>query len=253
MDLIVIPTYQEAATVTGLVDRILGVADLASFHVLVVDDASPDGTADIVRAHPAYGDRLLLLRRAGKDGLGTAYRDGFAWAEQHGYAVVVQMDADGSHPPESVPDLVDALREADVAIGSRYVPGGRTVNWPWRRRLVSRAGNLYVQFLLGLPVRDATAGFRAYRPGVLAAIAPDGTEASGYSFQIETTWRATRSGLRLVEVPITFVERQQGSSKMTTSIAVEALWRVFAWRFLSPPAAPVRARVQVVGSQSTRR
>ena len=246
MDLIVIPTYQEARTISGLLARIQGLPELDTFHVLVVDDASPDETAAVVRAVPSYGDRVLLLERGGKDGLGAAYRAGFAWAEQHGYDVVVQMDADGSHPPESVAALVAALEDADVAIGSRYVPGGRTVHWPWHRRLVSRVGNAYVRLLLGLPVRDCTAGFRAYRPGVLAAIAADGTEASGYSFQVETTWRASRLGLRLVEVPITFVERQEGASKMTAAIAVEALWRVFTWRFLGPPEgiAPRDQRVR---------
>ena len=232
MDLLVIPTYQEARTIAGLLERIQAAPDLENFHVLVVDDASPDGTGAVVRGFPSYGDRVLLLERGGKDGLGTAYRAGFAWAEQHGYGVVVQMDADGSHPPESVTALVAALEDADVAIGSRYIPGGRTVNWPWHRLLISRVGNAYVRLLLGLPVRDATAGFRAYRPGVLAVIAPDGTEASGYSFQIETTLRASEAGLRIAEVPITFVERQEGASRMTASIAVEALWRVFTWRFL---------------------
>ncbi len=248
MDLIVIPTYQEARTVTGLLHRILEDPALDTFHVLVVDDASPDGTAAVVRASPSYGERVLLLERGGKDGLGAAYRAGFAWAEQRGYSVVVQMDADGSHPPESVADLVVALEDADVAIGSRYVPGGRTVNWPWHRKLISRAGNAYVRLLLGLPVRDCTAGFRAYRPGVLAAIAPDGTEASGYSFQIETTWRATTSGLRITEVPITFVERQEGDSKMSAAIAVEALWRVFTWRFLARPAG-IGQRLQDLDEQ----
>ena len=246
MDLIVIPTYQEARTISGLLARIQGLPELDTFRVLVVDDASPDETAAVVRAVPAYGDRVLLLERGGKDGLGAAYRAGFAWAERHGYDVVVQMDADGSHPPESVGSLVAALRDADVAIGSRYVPGGRTVNWPWHRQLISRVGNAYVRLLLGLSVLDCTAGFRAYRPGVLAAIAADGTDASGYSFQVETTWRASRSGLRLVEVPITFVERQEGTSKMTPAIAVEALWRVFTWRFVSPPTGlvPRGERVQ---------
>jgi dolichol-phosphate mannosyltransferase len=235
MDLIIIPTYQEARAITGLVERILDIPELDTFHVLVVDDASPDGTGAVVREHPSYGDRVQLLERGGKAGLGAAYRAGFVWAEQHGFDVVVQMDADGSHPPESVLALVDALVGADVAIGSRYVPGGRTVDWSWRRRLISRIGNAYVRLMLGLPVRDCTAGFRAYRPGVLAAIAADDTEASGYSFQIETTWRASELGLRIIEVPITFVEREEGASKMTPSIAVEALWRVFAWRFLARP------------------
>lgn len=230
MDLIVIPTYEEARTVPGLLDRIIQNPDLDRFHVLVVDDASPDGTALAVRAHASYGDRVLLLERGGKEGLGVAYRAAFAWASEHGAQVVVQMDADGSHQPESVPALVAALEEADVAIGSRYVPGGRTVDWPWHRRLVSRVGNTYVRVVLGLPVRDCTAGFRAFAPGVANRVATAGSHADGYSFQIETTWYAARLGLRVAEVPITFVERREGASKMTAAIVVEALWRVLTWR-----------------------
>ncbi|MBZ5737176.1 polyprenol monophosphomannose synthase [Nocardioides mangrovi] len=237
MDLIVIPTYEERASIGPLLDRIQAVPDLDRFRVLVVDDASPDGTPDVVRAHASYGDRVLLLERGGKDGLGAAYRAGFAWAREHGAGIVVQMDADGSHQPESVPALVVALEDADLAIGSRYVAGGRTVDWPWHRRLVSRVGNAYVRLVLGLPVHDCTAGFRAYRSDALARIATSGTEADGYSFQIETTWRATRLGLRIAEVPITFVERREGASKMTAAIVREALWRVLTWRFRSTPTA----------------
>jgi len=231
MDLIVIPTYDEASTIGSLLDRIQAIRALDRFHVLVVDDASPDGTADAVRAHPSYGDRVLLLERGGKEGLGAAYRAAFAWAQRHEVGVVVQMDADGSHQPETVPALVAALEDSDVAIGSRYVPGGRTVDWSWQRRLVSRVGNAYVRLVLGLPVHDCTAGFRAYRAEALMVLAAGETEADGYSFQIETTWRATRLGLRVVEVPITFVERQAGASKMTSAIVREALWRVLVWRF----------------------
>jgi dolichol-phosphate mannosyltransferase len=236
VNLIVVPTYEEALTVGDLLGRLLGEPALAGFHVLVVDDDSPDGTAALVRAHPAYDDRVHLLGRPAKAGIGPAYRAGFGWAREHGYDVVVQMDADGSHPADAVPRLVAALDDADVVIGSRYVVGGRTVDWPWHRRLVSRAGNAYIRLVLGLPVRDCTAGFRAYRAGALAVLAEEGTHADGYSFQVETTWKAVRRGLRVVEVPITFVERRAGRSKMSAAIAVEALWRVLAWRVQGQPA-----------------
>jgi dolichol-phosphate mannosyltransferase len=230
VNLIVVPTYEEALTIGGLLDSIIGEPTLARFRVLVVDDASPDGTAKVVRAHPDYGTRVHLLNRSGKSGLGPAYRAGFAWARDRGYDVVVQMDADGSHPVDAVPTLVAALEDADVAIGSRYVPGGRTVDWSWLRRLVSRAGNAYVRMMLGLPVHDCTAGFRAYRRAALALLSDDGTHAGGYSFQIESTWLAARRGMRMAEVPITFAERQAGQSKMSTAIVIEALWRVLLWR-----------------------
>ncbi|MGY2703848.1 polyprenol monophosphomannose synthase [Nocardioides sp. HB32] len=242
MNLIVVPTYQEALTIRSLLDHLLEVAALADFHVLVVDDASPDGTASRVAAHPSYRSRVHLLNRPNKAGLGPAYRAGFAWAREQGFEVVVQMDADGSHPVDAVPRLVAALDDADLTIGSRYVPHGCTVGSPWHRRLISRAGNAYVRLVLALPVHDCTAGFRAYRPRALAVLAEEGTHAGGYSFQIETTWQAARQGLRMVEVPITFVERQVGSSKMSTAIAVEALWRVLAWRIQEARTRHLRTR-----------
>ncbi len=245
MDLVVIPTYEEAATIGPLLDRIRATPGLERFRVLVVDDASPDGTAAVVRAHASYGDQVHLLERTGKDGLGAAYRAAFAWVLERGAGVVVQMDADGSHRPEDVPALVAALDHADLVIGSRYAPGGRTVDWPWHRRAVSRAGNAYVRAVLGRPGRDCTAGFRAYRGDALARIAAGGTEADGYAFQVETTLRATRLGLRVAEVPIVFEERRVGASKMTTAIAVEALWRVAGWRLRPHPARPMRNVTQV--------
>ena len=245
MNLIVVPTYQEALTIGGLLDNIVGEPTLGHFHVLVVDDASPDGTADVVRAHPDHGIRVYLLNREGKSGLGPAYRAGFAWARNRGYDVVVQMDADGSHPVDAVPRLVRALDDADVAIGSRYVPGGRTVDWPWHRRVVSRSGNAYVRAVLGLPVHDCTAGFRAYRREALALLSDDGTHAGGYSFQIESTWQAARRGMRIAEIPITFVERRAGQSKMSTAIVVEALWRVLLWRIRAG-----RARTRAMEEQA---
>jgi dolichol-phosphate mannosyltransferase len=226
--LIVVPTYDEAENVEALLDRLAVAAPEA--HVLVVDDHSPDGTGDLVARHVDFGRRVHLLRRPGKAGLGEAYRAGFSWALDHGYDRVVQMDADLSHPPESVPALLDALAEADLVVGSRYVRGGSIANWSWSRRLISWLGNLYVRLVLGLPVRDATAGFKAYRAETLREIAVLGSHSNGYCFQVENTWRASRQGLRVVEVPITFTDRAAGQSKMSSKIVLEAVVRVLRWR-----------------------
>lgn len=224
----VVPTYNEAQNILELIARVH--AALPQAHVLVVDDDSPDGTAGLVRDHPAYGDRLHLLARTGERGLGNAYRDGFAWAGAHGYDVVLQLDADLSHPPESLPALVAPLEDADIAIGSRYAPGGRTVGWPWRRRVVSRCAGAYARLVLGLEVRDPTAGFKAYRTRALERIDVGTTTTSGYGFQVECVWRAARAGLRVVEVPIVFTDRVAGSSKMTLGVALEAAARIATWR-----------------------
>jgi dolichol-phosphate mannosyltransferase len=240
MDVIVIPTYNEAENIADLLDCLQETLPPGSAHVLVIDDSSPDGTGHLVRAHPGFGSSVFLETRPTKNGLGNAYRHGFGWAHDHGYDRVVQMDADGSHAPTAVPDLLRGLDEADIAVGSRYVAGGRTVDWPLRRRLVSRLGNLYVRTVLGLPVRDSTSGFRAYRCADLALMVIGGSEANGYCFQIESTWRASRAGLALREIPIEFTERRRGHSKMGIAIVVEALWRVVRWRFAPAHAtAPV--------------
>jgi dolichol-phosphate mannosyltransferase len=234
MDVIVIPTYNEADNIAELLGRLREVLPPGSAHVLVVDDSSPDGTGDLVRSEPGFATTVFLATRGSKDGLGNAYRHGFRWAHEQGYDRVVQMDADGSHAPSAVADLLRVAGEADIAVGSRYVAGGRTVDWPWHRQLVSRLGNLYVRGMLGLAVRDSTSGFRAYRSADLALEVTAGSEANGYCFQIESTWRATRAGLVLCEVPITFTERRRGHSKMGIGIVVEALWRVLRWRFAAP-------------------
>ena len=226
--LVVIPTYQEAETITAVLDAVL--AEASGVDILVVDDNSPDGTADLVRSHPAHGAEVHLLTRPGKDGLGAAYRAGFAWALDEGYDQVAQMDADLSHPADRLPALFRALDEADVAVGSRYVRAGAVSNWGWHRRLLSRGGNLYVRAVLGTRVRDNTAGFKAFRREALLAIGVLASESSGYAFQIENTWRAHRRGLRLVEVPITFTDRTAGTSKMSGPIAREALRRALLWR-----------------------
>lgn len=227
--LVVVPTYDEAANITRLLDAVRRAAPFAD--VLVVDDNSPDGTAALVAGHPDFGTRVRLLGRAGKDGLGAAYRAGFAWALDHGYDRIAQMDADLSHPPERLPALFAALDDADVAVGSRYVEGGGVANWDWRRRLLSWAGNRYVRAVLGTGVHDNTAGFKAFRRSALEEIGVLTSESGGYSFQIENTWRATQTGLRVEEVPITFTDRTEGQSKMSGAIAVEALSRVLLWRF----------------------
>jgi len=227
--LIVIPTYDEARTIEQLIDAVL--QEPTHADILVVDDGSPDGTGVVVASHVAFGSRVHLLERDRKDGLGAAYRAGFDWARRHGYGRVVQMDADLSHPAARIPALLEALQWADVAIGSRYVEGGAVENWAWTRRALSRGGNAYVRLVLGLSVHDATAGFRAYRTEALLRLGALESASNGYSFQIENTWRACRLGLRIAEVPITFTDRTEGTSKMTGSIVREALLRVIAWRW----------------------
>lgn len=226
---VVIPTYDEAENITRLLDRLREVAP--DVDVLVVDDRSPDGTAQIVTEVGRSRGGVFLLDGGSKQGLGAAYRAGFAWALDSGYDVIVQMDADFSHPPEKVTDLIGALHDHDIAIGSRYVPGGSVHNWSLWRRFISWAGNQYVRLVLGLRVRDATAGFRAFRRQALIDSGATSSTSNGYSFQIETTWNASRRGLTMVEVPIAFVERQHGTSKMSLAIAVEALLRAAQWRW----------------------
>jgi dolichol-phosphate mannosyltransferase len=226
---VVVPTYCEAANITALLDGVL--AAVGDLDVLIVDDNSPDGTAARVRSHPAFGRRVHLLSRPGKAGLGAAYRAGFGWALAAGYDVVVQMDADLSHPPERLPALLAALDDADVAIGSRYVRGGAVRDWPVGRRLISWAGNVYVGLVLGLSVHDTTAGFKAFRRQALERIGALDSVSNGYCFQIENTWRACRAGLTVTEVPITFRDRGVGESKMSRAIVREALGRVLVWRW----------------------
>lgn len=225
--LVVIPTYDERESVERAVRGVLD-ADPRT-EVLVVDDGSPDGTADLVAALAADDARVHLLRRSGKGGLGSAYRAGFAWALARDHDAVVEMDADLSHPVDRLPALLDGLADADLVIGSRWVPGGATQGWPLRRRLLSRAGNLYVRLALGLGVGDATAGYRAFRRDALERLDPSTLASEGYAFQVETTYVARRLGLRLAEVPITFTEREAGLSKMSGRIVLEALLRVTGW------------------------
>jgi dolichol-phosphate mannosyltransferase len=198
-------------------------------QVLVVDDASPDGTGALADAMAAADDQVHVLHRPGKQGIGVAYLAGFAWGIERDVEVLVEMDADGSHQPEQLPSLLVALTDADLVQGSRWVPGGSVVNWPRRRELLSRGGNRYVRTVLGVDVRDSTGGFRAFRRTTLEKLDLAGVASAGYCFQVDLVWRAVQQGFRVVEVPIEFVERVRGESKMSGSIVREALWRVTVW------------------------
>ncbi len=225
--LVVIPTYNERDNVEAIVERVT--ASVAEANVLIVDDHSPDGTGKIADEIAAADPRVHVLHRTAKAGLGGAYIAGFGWGLEHGFEVLVEMDADGSHAPEQLSRLLVALRDADLVIGSRWVPGGTVVNWPKSRELLSRGGNLYTRIALGIDLRDATGGYRAYRRAVLEEIDYRSVLSEGYCFQVDLAWRAARGGFRVVEVPITFAERERGESKMSGSIVREALWRVTQW------------------------
>jgi dolichol-phosphate mannosyltransferase len=224
--LTVIPTYNEIDNLAAIVDRVLavGVSD-----VLVVDDSSPDGTGDLAERLAQQHPSVHVLHRTTKDGLGRAYLAGFAWGRERGYDVLVEMDADGSHEPESLPTMLAELVSADLVLGSRWVPGGRVVNWPIHRKVLSLGGNIYARLALGIDVRDATGGYRAYRTSALETIGLEGVASQGYCFQLDLLWRGLEKGLRVVEVPITFVERAHGVSKMSGNIVRESLWNVTAW------------------------
>jgi glycosyltransferase involved in cell wall biosynthesis len=226
--LVIVPTYNESDNMAEVVRRLFD-ATGERVDLLVVDDGSPDGTADLVAQLAKGPHDIHLLRRRSKQGLGTAYIEGFAWGIERGYAAMVEMDADLSHDPADVPRLLDALESADLVIGSRYVPGGGVENWGRFRTALSSGGNLYARAWMGWPVRDATAGFRAYRTSFLETLDLATVKSEGYGFQIEMTRRVFRSGGRIVEIPITFVERVAGHSKMSRRIIVEALWDVTRW------------------------
>ena len=225
--LVVIPTFDEKDNLESVLDRLHTAVPAA--HALVVDDDSPDGTGVIADRLAATDPRVHVLHRVERSGLGGAYIAGFDWAKHHDYDVVVEMDADGSHRPEQLPSLLAALEHADLVLGSRWVQGGEVVNWPAVRELLSRGGNAYTRIMLGLPLRDATGGFRAYRRTVLDTLPLAEVASQGYCFQVDLAWRAWLAGFRVVEVPITFVERERGESKMSRSIVFEALWRVTWW------------------------
>lgn len=240
--LVIIPTYNEAENVRIIVDRLRRA--VASCDALIADDHSPDGTGAIADELAAADPQVHVMHRAGKQGLGAAYLAGFAWAKDRAYDAVVEMDADGSHAPEELPRLLDALGDADVVLGSRWVRGGKVVNWPLHRLVLSRGGNLYTRLALGMPLHDATGGFRAYRMTALEKMDVDTVASQGYCFQVDLAWRAHRNGFRVAEVPITFAERERGASKMSSSIVREALWRVTVW---GTQARAKRARELVSG------
>jgi dolichol-phosphate mannosyltransferase len=225
--LVVMPTYNEAQSLPGVLNRLT--AAVPEVHVLVVDDNSPDGTGQIADDLAAADPRIQVLHRTAKEGLGAAYLAGFAWGIEHGYDVLVEMDADGSHRPEDLPRLLAGLPEADLVLGSRWVPGGAVVNWPASRRLLSRGGTAYANLVLGLGIRDATGGFRAFRAQTLNGLDLANVHSQGYCFQIDLALRTVERGFRVIEVPITFVERELGTSKMSRAIVAEALWRVTVW------------------------
>ncbi|MER0240599.1 polyprenol monophosphomannose synthase [Streptomyces sp. HSW2009] len=225
--LVIIPTYNEAENIKLIVDRVRKAVPDA--HVLIADDNSPDGTGKIADELVAADEQVHVLHRKGKEGLGAAYLAGFRWGIEHDYGVLVEMDADGSHQPEELPRLLTALGGADLVLGSRWVPGGRVVNWPKFREYISRGGSTYSRLLLDVPIRDVTGGFRAFRKETLEGLGMDAVASQGYCFQVDLAWRAVKAGFHVVEVPITFVDRELGDSKMSRDILVEALWRVTAW------------------------
>jgi dolichol-phosphate mannosyltransferase len=242
---IVLPTYNERENLGRLVDALAEVREQTPFpgDVLIVDDASPDGTgalaADLARRH----EWVHVLHRPAKLGLGRAYLDGFRWALERDYTHILEMDADLSHPPEAVPRLLEAATDADLVLGSRYVPGGGVAGWPAHRRLISRAGSLYARTLLGVGIRDLTGGFKCFHRRVLEAADLDSVHGQGYVFQIELTYRTLRMGGRVVEVPITFCDRTAGSSKMTPAIVAEAVWKVPVLR-LRARRTPIDGRLR---------
>jgi len=225
--LVIIPTYNEREALPVQLAAVR--STVPEVDILVADDNSPDGTgvwADSVAAQDA---QVHVLHRPGKAGLGAAYIAGFAWALEHGYELVVEMDADGSHRAVDLPSLLERIADAELVIGSRWVKGGSVVNWPWRRKFLSVNANRYVRLAMGLKVHDATAGFRVYRASTLAGLNLESVESQGYCFQVDMTWRVIQSGGRVAEVPITFVERELGVSKMSGSIIREALVKVTVW------------------------
>jgi dolichol-phosphate mannosyltransferase len=224
---VIIPTYNERDNIVPVTARVRSATPGAD--VLIVDDNSPDMTGKIADGLAAADYHIHVLHRQAKVGLGAAYIAGFQWALDHGYDAVVEIDADGSHQPEELPSLLGALNDADLVLGSRWMPGGQVLNWPRSRQILSRAGNAYARLVLGIALRDATGGYRVYRAGALHAIGLHDVQSQGYCFQIDLALRALRAGLTVAEVPITFIERARGTSKMSSAIVGEAFWRVTRW------------------------
>ena len=229
--LIIIPTFNEAENIPRLIPAVLGQAP--NVDVLIVDDNSPDGTAGLVRDMMSADSRIHLLERPGKMGLGTAYVKGFRFAIEHGYDYVFEMDADFSHSPKEIPNFLKKIQECDLVLGSRYIHGVRVLNWPMRRLLLSYSANVYTQILTGLPVRDATGGFKCFRRAVLEAIDLDKVKSNGYAFQIEMSFKAWKKGFRISEIPIIFLDRRSGVSKMSRKIVYEAIFMLWTLRLRS--------------------
>lgn len=226
--LTIIPTYNEKENLPIVVERLR--AAVPACDILVVDDSSPDGTGALADSMAEKDHQINVLHRTVKDGLGGAYLAGFAWGLEAGYDVLVEMDADCSHQPEQLPLLLQAIEQgADLAIGSRYVPGGKTKNWPAHRQILSRGANIYTRLILGTRIKDITAGYRAYKSGALKRLNLEGIDSKGYVFQVDLAWRSEQAGLKIVEVPITFVEREIGSSKMDGNIILDSMTKVTRW------------------------
>lgn len=235
--IVIMPTYNELDNIAVVLSRLLSA--VPGVHALVVDDGSPDGTGDLADKLAGLHPDIHVLHRTAKNGLGAAYRAGFAWALEHGYDAIVEMDADGSHRPEDLPRLLNALNRAEMVVGSRWVQGGAVVGWPLHRRLLSLGGSAYARTVLGLRQRDVTGGYRAFRAGALRRIHPEDLTSQGYAFQVELLWRAGLANLRIEELPITFIERMSGRSKMSVRIVGEAMARVTRWGLT--PTTPVIA------------
>ena len=236
--LIIIPTYNEAENLRPILEAIFSY--VSATDILVVDDNSPDGTGELADVIASKDTRVHVLHRPGKLGLGTAYIAGFEYAIAHGYDAAFEMDADFSHDPRHLPDFLEAIEYADLVIGSRYVHGGGTPNWSLVRRFISGGGNIFARFMLGIPVHDCTAGYRCYRREVLENIDLESIQSQGYAFQVELAYRVMQQGFRIVEIPITFMDRRVGKSKMSRKIVIEAFAYVLRTRFgkSTPPTAP---------------
>jgi dolichol-phosphate mannosyltransferase len=225
--LVIIPTYNESENIARITSRTRNAVPDA--HILIADDNSPDGTGKLADEIASADDHVHVMHRLGKEGLGAAYLAGFEWGLNEGYEVLVEMDADGSHQPEQLPLLLAALPDADLVLGSRWVKGGEVLNWPKSREVLSRAGNLWTRIALGIQLHDATGGYRAFHRKTLLGLGLDNVASAGYCFQVDLAWRALKAGFRVVEVPITFIEREYGDSKMNQRIVVEALVLTTLW------------------------
>jgi len=225
--LVIIPTYNELYALPKILARVQGSVPAA--EMLIVDDNSPDGTGKVADAWASEHAEIHVMHRMGKGGLGAAYLAGFSWGLQQGFDVLVEMDADGSHQPEQLPSLLAALEYSDLVLGSRWVHGGGTENWSRNRQLLSKGGNYYTKLMLGINIEDATGGYRVFTAKTLRALDLHEVASQGYCFQVDLAWRAMQRGLVVTEVPITFVEREVGTSKMSRKIVAEALWRVTTW------------------------